>query len=532
MSPALLLVLLLSAGQHGGQGAIGCWRSCQRHVQDQSLRTRVCQSCVTSGRADSWVLELARVKPGPASRAALRSALTDPEWRVRWGALRAQAKAQGLLERRVLADWVAEAPARDEVLACLTAARIAAEEGQSTASFLKDAGAKGGAAAARIWARREAIRDALEVEVYAQEASVRGEALLHLATFLGRAPARVLLEAMARRPESGDGIAASALLRVAEKQGGSVGRMLVLEAKPEDRVLINRLFAVYSQDMEPLRKGLGSLDVAERRAAVQSLRSYGPLAQRELERVLGDTEVSVRRLAARGLAESEGLSLMEVAGRRIRADEVPLATRRVWLEVAATDKGCEPFLLDVANDTRLLADVRGEAVAWLAECEGRARPRFQVLSTFLRDAQALVRAGAVRALARPRSPEGDAAVGAALGDSAPEVVVAALGVVGQQRQRVQGETAVALLDSQHAQVREAAARALEQLGRAQDVKPLARTLREDGVASVRVAAAEALGSLGGPFAASALSEALARDPDSHVQHVARRGLVRLGFRPP
>ncbi|WNG38753.1 hypothetical protein F0U61_37580 [Archangium violaceum] len=532
MSPALLLVLLLSAGQHGGQGAVGCWRSCQQHVRDQALRTRVCQSCVTSGRADSWLLELGRVKPGPSSQAALRSALTDPEWRVRWGALRAQAKAQGLVERRVLADWVAEAPAKDEVLVCLTAARVAAEEGQSTASFLKDAGAKGGAAAARIWARREAVRDALEVEVYAQEASLRGEALIHLSTFLGQSPARVLLRAMAQRPDSGDETAASALFRVAEKQGGSVGRMLVLEAKPPDRVLINRLFAIYSQQLELLRKGLTSLDVTERRATVQSLRSYGPLAQRELERALGDSDGSVRRLAARGLAESEGLSLMEAAGQRIRADGVPLATQRVWLEVAAADKACEPFLLEVANDTRLLAGARGEAVAWLSECEGRAPSRFQVLSAFLKDAQPLVRAGAVRALARPRSTEGDAAVGAALGDPAPEVVAAALGVVGQQRQRVQGETAVALLDSPHSQVREAAVRALEQLGRAQDVKPLAQTLRQDSVASVRVAAAEALSTLGGPFAASALSEALANDPDSHVQHVARRGLVRLGFRPP
>ncbi|MFY0524489.1 hypothetical protein ACN28I_15385 [Archangium gephyra] len=57
MSPALFLVLLLSAGQHGGQGALGCWSSCQRHVQDQALRARVCQLCVTTGRSDAWVLE-------------------------------------------------------------------------------------------------------------------------------------------------------------------------------------------------------------------------------------------------------------------------------------------------------------------------------------------------------------------------------------------------------------------------------------------------------------------------------------------
>ncbi|MCY1080373.1 HEAT repeat domain-containing protein [Archangium lansingense] len=531
MSSALFLVLLLSAGQHGGQGTIGCWTSCQRNVQDQALRAQVCQLCVTTGRADAWVLELGR-KPGPAAQEALRLALTDPDWRVRWGALRAQAKARGHTETRVLADWVAEAPAKDEVLACVTAARAAANSSRSTASFLKEAGAKGGPAAARVWARRDAVREVLEVEVYSEQAVLRGDALAHLATFLGRSPARVLLEAMARRPESGDAAAASALLSVAEKQGSSVGRMLLVEAKPPDQSLINRLFAVYSQDLEKLQKALSSTDITERRATVQSLRRYGPLAQRELERALVDTEAQVRQLAARGLAESEGLPLMEAAGRKIRADGASLATRRVWLAVAATDKTCEPFLLEVARESSLPSDTRGEAVAALADCAGGGKRRFQVLSPFLEDAQGPVRAGAVRALAMPRSPEADAAVVAAFDDSAPEVVVAALGVVSQQRQLSLGETVATLLGSPHAQVREAAARALERIGRAQHVRPLAKTLQEDSVPSVRVAAAETLGLLGGPFAASALSQALANDPDSHVQHVARRGLERLGFRPP
>ncbi|WP_257455417.1 HEAT repeat domain-containing protein [Archangium lipolyticum] len=531
MTPALFLVLFLSAGQHGGQGAIGCWTSCQRHIQDSALRTQVCKLCVTSGRSDAWVMELGR-RPGLHASAALKSALSDPDWRVRWGSLRAQAKARGLTESRVLADWVADVPAKEEVLACLTAARAAADTGRSTASLLKDAGSRGGAAAARVWSRRDAIREALEVEVYAENAALRGEALAHLATFLGQPPARVVLGAMEGRPESADAAPASALLSVADKQGTSVGRMLLKEAKPADQVLINRLFAIYSQHLEKLQKGLASADITERRGAVQSLRRYGPLAQRELERALGDTEVLVRRQAARGLAELEGLPLMETAARRIRADGATLATQRAWLQVAATDKGCEPFLLEVARDTRLPAETRGEAVGQLPDCDGGGKRRFQVLSPFLQDPQALVRAGAVRALAVPHSPEGDKALAAALGDSAPEVVVAALDVVGQQRQLGQAEAAVALLGSEHPAVREASARTLEWIGRAQHVKPLAQTLHEDSVPAVRVAAARTLGVLGGPFAASALSQALAKDPDSHVQHVARRGLERLGFSPP
>ena len=497
-------------------------------MRDPALRAQVCKLCVTTGRADAWLLELGRLRPVP--EVALRSALSDPDWRVRWAALRTQAKVRGFTETRVLADWVADAPAKEEVLACLTAARAAAEDGRSSAVFLKDAGSRGGAAAARVWARRDAIREALEVEVYDEERPPRGAALLHLATFLGQSPARAVLSAMAGRPESADEAPASALFSVAEKQGTSVGRMLVLEAKPADQSLINRLFAVYSRELETLQKGLSSVDATERRAAVVSLRHYGPLAQRELERALGDMEASVRRVAARGLAEAEGLSLSEAARRRVHAEGATPASRRTWLEVAATDKGCESFLLEVAGDARLPPDARGEAVARLSECDSLGRRRFQVLSPFLEDSQALVRAGAVRALALPRSPEGDVAVAAALGDSAPEVAIAALEVVAQQRQTGQAEAAVVLLGSKHAGVREAAARALEGLGRAQHVKPLAQTLQSDPDAAVRVAAARTLTALGGPFAASALSQAL-KDPDSHVQHVARQGLARLGFTP-
>jgi hypothetical protein len=530
VSPALFLVLFLSVGQHGGRGATGCWSSCQKHVQDAALRAQVCKLCLTTGRVDSWLLELGRKRPVP--EAALRSALGDPDWRVRWGALRAQAKARGLTETRVLADWVAEAPAKEEVLACVTAARVAADAGRSTAHFLKDAGSRGGEAAARVWARRSAIRSALEVEVYAEDRSLRGEALLHLAALFGQSPARAVLITMAERPESADEAPASALFAVAEKQGTSVGRMLVLEAKPPDQTLINRLFAVYSRELETLQKGLAAFDLAERRAAVVSLRSYGPLAQRELERALGDTEPSVRRLAARALAESEGLSLSEAASRRVRAEGASPVTRRAWWEVGATAKDCAAFLLEAAEDPSLPPDARGEAVAWLADCEGLAGRRFQVLLPFLQDAQAPVRAGAVRALSTHRSQEGDEAVTAALEDPAPEVAAAALDVVGQQRRLAEAESAVVLLGSADARVREAAARALERIGRAQHVKPLAETLQADPVASVRVAAAQTLGLLGGPFAASALSQAASKDPDSHVQHVARRGLERLGFKTP
>jgi HEAT repeat protein len=62
------------------------------------------------------------------------------------------------------------------------------------------------------------------------------------------------------------------------------------------------------------------------------------------------------------------------------------------------------------------------------------------------------------------------------------------------------------------------------------VKGLIRALEEDPLPAVRVAAVQALTHLGGPYVVAALSQAAAKDPDTHVQHVARVGLGRLGFR--
>ncbi len=527
MSPALVLILLLSAGQHGGQAA-ACWTSCQQHVQDPALRAKVCQRCVTEGGGESWVLALGGVRPLP--RAALRSARGDADWRIRWASVRAQARGQGLSEQRVLADWVVGASPGELELACLTAVRAAAKAGQGPADFFQKAGGPGRAAAARVQAQAGALREALEVEVYAESLHARGEALSHLATFLGQPPARVLLEAMSRRPEAADEVAASALASVAEQARTSVGRMLLQEAKPTDEALINRLFAVYSQELEKLQPALASPEVSQRRSAVIALRRYGPLAQRELERAVGDGDSSVRRIAVLGLAQAEGLSLLEATARRVRAPgEVP--ARHPWLEAASIEKGCERFFRELAREEALSVQARGEVLGWLAECdEGQGRSRFQELSPFLADARAPLRAGAVRALSSPRSPEGDEVVVSALEDPAPEVVAAALEVVARHRQSAQGDTAAALLGSEHPVVREAAARALVHIGRPGHVKGLIRALEEDPLPAVRVAAVQALTHLGGPYVVAALSQAAAKDPDTHVQHVARVGLGRLGFR--
>jgi HEAT repeat protein len=497
-------------------------------VRDASVRAQACRVCLTDGRPEAWVVSLAR--RNPPYMEGLRSALTDEDWRVRWASVRADAKARGVSEAQSLAEWVASAAPSAELPACLTATRAAAEAGQPPADFLKGAGPKAGAATARMGARREAVRQALEVELYAEKVSERGAALAHLATFLGRPPARVVLDAMASRPESVDEAVALALLDVAGREGASVGRMLLAVAKPIDEARVNRLFAVYSRELEALQPELTSADLTRRRVAVLSLKRYGPLASKELTRALGDADRTVRRHAARGVAEAEGLSVVEAARKLLRA-EADLAALRPWLEAVAREKDGAALLLSVVEDRNRSPDVRGEAVARLGECEeGTRAQRFERLSPFFLDAEPQVRAGAVRALgAMPRGSEAADALSLALEDEAPVVQVAALEGVASLRQTSRAEAVATLLGSASPEVRTAAARALEFVGRAPQVKALAACLKGDGVASVRVAAARSLGAMGGPQAASALTEALQRDSDTHVQHVAREALQRLGF---
>jgi HEAT repeat protein len=156
--------------------------------------------------------------------------------------------------------------------------------------------------------------------------------------------------------------------------------------------------------------------------------------------------------------------------------------------------------------------------------------RFKRAEPFFEDPQALLRAGAMRALggvvADGRMVE---VLSLGLMDPAPEVVTAAIDTVALKGLSAKGDDLAALLGSPHESVRQAAARALERVGRPQHVKALAECLRGDSVAAVRVAAAQTLGVVGGPFAVSALSEAVKKDPDTHVQHVSREALKRLGF---
>lgn len=526
MTSALLLMLLLSASPREDVGTTGCWKACQRHVQDAALRARVCRLCLTDGGTQEWVLALAEAKPVPES--SLRSALTDEDWRVRWAAVRASARVRKVPEARALAEWVTGLQASADLPACLTAARAAAEAESSPSAFLQKGGEKGAAAAARVQARREAIREALEVELYSEEPSTRLRALSHLATFLKVSPARAVVDAMEGRPESADAAVAAALRDLAERQSLSVGRMLVEVAQPEDRERVNRLFAIYSQELQALQPDLASGDMMKRRTAVFKLRLYGPLAQRELEQALRDPDARVQESAARGLAQAEGLSMREAAGKRLQSGG-DLVAQRPWLAALAREKNCQSALLAVAEDLKQPVSIRGEALAQLPECDLWNLERSRRVLPFLNEPQPPLRAGALRALSGASGEELSESLKRGLQDPAPEVVVAAIETAARKRQSALADAVAEQLGSEHDEVRQASAQALERLGKDRHVKALSECLEKDPVPAVRVVAAQTLGVLGGPFAISALSQAAAKDPDSHVQHVSREALKQLGF---
>ncbi|MFP2903304.1 hypothetical protein ACLEQD_44620, partial [Corallococcus sp. 4LFB] len=144
----------------------------------------------------------------------------------------------------------------------------------------------------------------------------------------------MVLDAVASRPVAGDAVMAELLFAVAERQRASVGRLLLTEAKPPDEAVINRLFAVYSRELDALRPELTSGDVRRRRTAVATLRRYGPLAKRELEGMLGDEDARIRELAARGLAESAGKPLRDAAAQGVKDAETAEAPGPGWRDGA------------------------------------------------------------------------------------------------------------------------------------------------------------------------------------------------------
>ncbi|MCU0700377.1 MAG: hypothetical protein MUC96_28030, partial [Myxococcaceae bacterium] len=83
----LLVGLGVVASAQGRDVNARCRRPCERLVEEPRLRASLCGRCGLEADPTAYLF---RVSPVPAA------AFTDDDWQVRWGAVRADAKAKGL----------------------------------------------------------------------------------------------------------------------------------------------------------------------------------------------------------------------------------------------------------------------------------------------------------------------------------------------------------------------------------------------------------------------------------------------------
>ncbi len=496
-----------------------CVASCQRHVTDRALRAQVCGGClnVSGGDRASWIALLE--KKGRASKGILQSALTDRDWAVRYGALEALARAQKLPVGEVWSAWVQERGAE----AIATAWRAAAKGRVAVRSLFS--GPKALSASTRCSAARASVIEALEVELYETEPLVQREALAHLAVIKGVKPARVVLEAMASRPAATDKVVARLMLELASSSDQGTGFQLLSVAEKDDEAQVNRLFAVWSEELDQARPQLRDGERAVRHDAIRDFGFRGPLGDVDLAPLLDHEEADTRLAAARALARGAGLSFVEAAKRKIEKGSE--AEQLKWMEVLGRSgaDGCLVALEPAAKAASVA--VRAGAYRAIGICAGEAAMAW--VEPGLRDPDAEVRAGAIDALASmPRSKKARDLLDG-FGPSEAPVVLAAC--VKSRAVLRHGEPSAGLFRHASPLVRRAVAESVAlgaSRGRVAEVTAL---LRADPDAGVRAAAAKALWSFGGPQSISALAHAAKQDPDGTVRHLSQEGLKRLGFHP-
>jgi len=536
MTVLLALVLLSAADVHErATPMLRCREVCERYASQTGFGPGPCNRCVTGGGTDraAWIFEL---DSDQRAHKALLAAQRDEDWAVSWAATRVLARRDLRAEKSVLATWVMRATSKEVLPACLTAARVAGSLRLSTAELLAHAGADGPRAAARVWEHRGEIKRTLEVELYAQNAEVRREALFHLSAFLGRPSGRIILDAMASRPLGSDEIAAGLLEEDCARSGTTIEKALIRNAKPEDQPLVNRLLAVYARRLDTLRDKLRSNEVNERKEAIEALRRLAPISTAELKTALEDSNTGVQMTAARALAAAEGRSLPEhvkaiSAGWSANGGSAAEDVQVRWVQLLgrSQEKGCAPVLGGIAQAAHLGGPVRAAAFEAISTCS--EKDALKLLSSALKDESPELRAAAVRALGSlPRQRGAEDAAGEALKDSSSEVVASALAVVASQGQGRRTAEVAGLLTHRSPDVRMAAVRALSRLPKGEAfAKEVSRRLREDESPGVRGAAVQTLAAMGGPEAMSALTAAT-QDPDGRVQYLAKDSLRRLGFR--
>jgi len=491
------------------------------HVSDARLRAVVCGRCFTDADRGSWAAALG--DHSDVTDKALTGLLDDADWAVRWGGVRSIAKRKQDTEGHVLSEWVKSTPDK----ACSTAVHVAGAKKQTVAAVVQPA------AAALCWERRAALTRELEIEMYSDAVTVRLEAVSHLAAFLERPVARVVLDAMKSRPPETDDLSAGLLVEAAHLGGPPAGKaVLDLKKAAADEPLVNRLLAIWSKRIDAARPLLQAVDKSGRREAIRQLAEVAPFSAPELESALEDADPANRRAAAIALAKGEGESLATYARRKLDPQvQVPPAARLKWIAATGSsqDPACEATLRAAYGDERHDETIRAAALPALADCAGVKA--FDLLERAQASKAPALRAGAVLALVNlPREPKTARSLAVALADSDPNVLAAAARAVGELRQHPLTARVVALLDHGDAGVRREAILTLSLLDTKAAVPRISRALTDDASAPVREAAAKALGELGTSPAVPALISASESDKDAKVKFVAAESLRKLGFK--
>ncbi len=489
------LLILWSLATFAQTRVSRCYETCNAYVEDPRLRATTCATCL-------------RLKDDPHPWLALMPAVPprmteDGAWEIRWAALQAlgqRAKSTGDAQ---LAAWVARSKGDEQLRACLTSAHV---------SSPRLPGCR---------ARTDEVRAALEVELYAENATVRREALRALSSAFAMPRARVVLDVLPSRPATFDAIIFDTLA-----DDDAAVAQLVASAGPRDVEAMNRLLAVVSARRDEARVNLQTGDRAHRLEAIHALRALLPVSEPELLTVLTFDDVHLRSAAVRAIAGAEKRSVSRMAQARFNGEKPATEDQqRALLELLGDvhDKDCAPVALEQWKKS---GPLQLTSLRIAASCSWPvAAPEVEFA---FRDESLEKRAAALEALASaPTTPQLKERL--RIGTLAPdkELRAAAVRAIGLRRWHGGLERVSALVADPEPVVRVEALKTWRALDGPGAEAKLAKALKTDVSPDVRRAAAESLAMTGGPLAQSALEEALKTETDSSVKMVVERALRRI-----
>lgn len=516
-------VLLLAPAALAQARVSRCWAACERNVADPRLRASACGACLTSpDQGAAWVSRLPSLPP---------KLLEDQDWEVRWAALLAEGKqvtqsaTVTATPAHQLGGWIARAQGDELQRACLTGVHAAGASKTSLVALL----AGEGRAAQTCLSQAPALKKALWVDLYSEDAVLRREALSHLARAFERPPARVVLDALPAHPAAFDELVLDSLESLSLEGNVSPAASLLAAAGPGDVETMNRVLAVYARQRDAAKAALSSSEVPARRMALSKLASLAPLSEAELLGALADPLPAHRLAAARGLARGESRSLAEMTLARLTGEKAATRAQQLALLELVGDTheaDCAKVMLRCWRDPSRADELRARALRIAASCDWGAASA--ELEAALQAPGVMERAAAVSALGfAPLSEQVTERLLRAAGAAEAPLRRAACQSIGQKRWRGGIARLVALAADAEPDVRGEALKALVAVDAPGMAGRLTAALEKDPSPVVRALAAELLLRFPGPRAIAALSQSSRNDTDPNVKLVAARVLRKL-----